>query len=173
MFMNGSWIDRRAASTRANAHKDTSKRLIESKGSTRAQSRAAARTRSSGYRPRSSFCSVMSVSGARCKVHGERARGHADHAQGVACLGRQLTDALPDHVVEARRLRSKHNFRRISLAWRRSEWTALDLNVIQIPYFDGRLRPMPYVLLQHNLTKEDNERLIDDTLRSLDAPRAH
>ncbi len=28
-------------------------------------------------------------------------------------------------------------------------------------------------LLQHNLTKEDNERLIDDTLRSLDAPRAH
>lgn len=39
-----------------------------------------------------------------------------------------------------------------SLAWRRSEWTALDLNVIQIPYFDGRLRPMPYVLLQHNQT---------------------
>lgn len=39
-----------------------------------------------------------------------------------------------------------------SLAWRLSEWTALDLNVIQIPYFDGRLRPMPYVLLQHNLT---------------------
>jgi len=39
-----------------------------------------------------------------------------------------------------------------SLAWRRAEWTALDLNVIQIPYFDGRLRPMPYVLLQHNVT---------------------
>ena len=39
-----------------------------------------------------------------------------------------------------------------SLAWRRSEWTALSLNTIQIPYFDGRLRPMPYVLLQHNLT---------------------
>ncbi len=39
-----------------------------------------------------------------------------------------------------------------SLAWRRSEWTALELNTIPIPYFDGRLRPMPYVLLQHNLT---------------------
>lgn len=39
-----------------------------------------------------------------------------------------------------------------SVAWRRSEWTALSLNTISIPYFDGRLRPMPYVLLQHNLT---------------------
>lgn len=39
-----------------------------------------------------------------------------------------------------------------SLAWRRSEWTALELHTIPIPYFDGRLRPMPYVLLQHNLT---------------------
>jgi hypothetical protein len=39
-----------------------------------------------------------------------------------------------------------------SLAWRRSEWTALELNTIPIPYFDGRLRPMPYVLLQHNVT---------------------
>jgi len=39
-----------------------------------------------------------------------------------------------------------------SLAWRRAEWTALELRTIQIPYFDGRLRPMPYVLLQHNAT---------------------
>ncbi|MFP5334118.1 MAG: endonuclease/exonuclease/phosphatase family protein [Actinomycetes bacterium] len=39
-----------------------------------------------------------------------------------------------------------------SLAWRRAEWTALELHTIQIPYFDGRLRPMPYVLLEHTLT---------------------
>lgn len=39
-----------------------------------------------------------------------------------------------------------------SVAWRRAEWTALEVHTIPIPYFDGRLRPMPYVLLQHNLT---------------------
>jgi hypothetical protein len=39
-----------------------------------------------------------------------------------------------------------------SLAWRRSEWTLVESHTIQIPYFDGRLRPMPYVLLEHNAT---------------------
>jgi hypothetical protein len=39
-----------------------------------------------------------------------------------------------------------------SLAWNRSEWSLVEAHTIQIPYFDGRLRPMPYVLLRHNAT---------------------
>jgi hypothetical protein len=39
-----------------------------------------------------------------------------------------------------------------SIAWRTSEWTLKDAGTVQIPYFDGRLRPMPYVLLEHNAT---------------------
>lgn len=39
-----------------------------------------------------------------------------------------------------------------SLAWRTSEWTLDEAHTIQIPYFDGRLRPMPYVKLRHNET---------------------
>lgn len=36
-----------------------------------------------------------------------------------------------------------------SLAWRTSEWAVESAQTIQIPYFDGNLRPMPYVLLRH------------------------
>ena len=39
-----------------------------------------------------------------------------------------------------------------SIAWRRSEFTLKEAATVQIPYFDGRLRPMPYVLLEHNAT---------------------
>lgn len=39
-----------------------------------------------------------------------------------------------------------------SIAWRTSEWTAIQLSTIPIPYFDGNRRPMPYVLLRHNVT---------------------
>ena len=39
-----------------------------------------------------------------------------------------------------------------SIAWRTSEWTLKNAGTVQIPYFDGRLRPMPYVLLEHNAT---------------------
>lgn len=39
-----------------------------------------------------------------------------------------------------------------SLVWRTSEWTLIEAHTVQIPYFDGRLRPMPYVLLRHNAT---------------------
>jgi hypothetical protein len=39
-----------------------------------------------------------------------------------------------------------------SIAWRTAEWTLRDAGTVQIPYFDGRLRPMPYVLLEHNAT---------------------
>ena len=39
-----------------------------------------------------------------------------------------------------------------SIAWRTSEWALESANIIQIPYFDGRLRPMPYVLLRHIAT---------------------
>jgi hypothetical protein len=37
-----------------------------------------------------------------------------------------------------------------SLAWRTSEWTAVQRYTEPIPYFGGRVRPMPYVLLRHN-----------------------
>jgi hypothetical protein len=39
-----------------------------------------------------------------------------------------------------------------SIAWRTSEWTAVQLATIPIPYFDGNRRPMPYVLLKHNVS---------------------
>lgn len=39
-----------------------------------------------------------------------------------------------------------------SIAWRRSVWTLQHAATVEIPYFDGRLRPMPYVLLKHNET---------------------
>lgn len=39
-----------------------------------------------------------------------------------------------------------------SLAWRTSEWTLQQAATIPIPYFDGNRRPMPYVLLRHNLS---------------------
>jgi hypothetical protein len=39
-----------------------------------------------------------------------------------------------------------------SLAWRTSEWTAVSKYTTPIPYFGGRARPMPYVLLRHNVS---------------------
>ena len=39
-----------------------------------------------------------------------------------------------------------------SIAWRTSEWTLQESSTIAIPYFDGNRRPMPYVLLKHNLS---------------------
>ena len=39
-----------------------------------------------------------------------------------------------------------------SIGWRTSEWTLQHAATVQIPYFDGRPRPMPYVLLKHNAT---------------------
>jgi hypothetical protein len=36
-----------------------------------------------------------------------------------------------------------------SLAWRTSEWSLERAETIAIPYFGGRIRPMPYVLLRH------------------------
>lgn len=39
-----------------------------------------------------------------------------------------------------------------SIAWRTSVWSLQQAATVQVPYFEGRLRPMPYVLLQHNVT---------------------
>ncbi len=39
-----------------------------------------------------------------------------------------------------------------SIAWRTSEWTLRESHTVPIPYFGGNLRPMPYVLLEHNAT---------------------
>lgn len=39
-----------------------------------------------------------------------------------------------------------------SIAWRRDTWTLLRKETIQIPYFDGNLIRMPYVLLQNKQT---------------------
>lgn len=36
-----------------------------------------------------------------------------------------------------------------SIVWRTSEWRAVELNTIGIPYFNGEIVPMPYVLLQN------------------------
>lgn len=41
---------------------------------------------------------------------------------------------------------------RNSLAWRTSTWQLLEAQHIDIPYFDGNLRKMPVVLLQHRAT---------------------
>ena len=39
-----------------------------------------------------------------------------------------------------------------SIGWRTSEWTLRQAATVPIPYFGGNLRPMPYVLLEHNAT---------------------
>jgi endonuclease/exonuclease/phosphatase family metal-dependent hydrolase len=39
-----------------------------------------------------------------------------------------------------------------SLAWRTAEWTLVEAHTTPIPYFGGRVRPMPYVLLRHNVS---------------------
>ncbi len=39
-----------------------------------------------------------------------------------------------------------------SVAWRTDTWEMLDPGLIDIPYFNGRIRPMPYVLLRHKPT---------------------
>ena len=39
-----------------------------------------------------------------------------------------------------------------SIAWRKDQWSVLQTETIQIPYFDGNLIRMPYVLLQNKQT---------------------
>ncbi|WP_121255282.1 endonuclease/exonuclease/phosphatase family protein [Nocardioides ferulae] len=39
-----------------------------------------------------------------------------------------------------------------AIVWREDVWELVDPNTIQIPYFGGRERPMPYVLLRHRET---------------------
>lgn len=39
-----------------------------------------------------------------------------------------------------------------SIVWRKAEWSVEQASTVQIPYFDGRLRPMPYLLLRHTAT---------------------
>jgi len=39
-----------------------------------------------------------------------------------------------------------------SVAWRVDTWQLVKPGLVDIPYFNGRIRPMPYVLLQHNQT---------------------
>ena len=39
-----------------------------------------------------------------------------------------------------------------SVAWRADTWQLVRPGLVPIPYFNGRIRPMPYVLLQHKET---------------------
>jgi hypothetical protein len=39
-----------------------------------------------------------------------------------------------------------------SVAWRNDVWEMVEPGLIDIPYFNGRIRPMPYVLLRHKAT---------------------
>lgn len=39
-----------------------------------------------------------------------------------------------------------------SIAWRTAQWQLLEANTIPIPYFKGRLIPMPYLLMRHVAT---------------------
>ena len=39
-----------------------------------------------------------------------------------------------------------------SIGWRRGTWVPVERHVVQIPYFDGGLRAMPYVRLRHRAT---------------------
>ena len=39
-----------------------------------------------------------------------------------------------------------------SVAWRTDTWELVKPGLIDIPYFNGRIRPMPYVLLRHKQT---------------------
>ena len=41
-----------------------------------------------------------------------------------------------------------------TIAWRRSVWTLVEVATQSIPYFNGRTREMPILLLQHNATGE-------------------
>lgn len=39
-----------------------------------------------------------------------------------------------------------------SIAWRKSVWTLVETSTRSIPYFDGKVREMPFLLLRHNAT---------------------
>ena len=39
-----------------------------------------------------------------------------------------------------------------SVAWRNDVWQEVEVHTVNIPYFNGRQRPMPYVKLQHRAT---------------------
>jgi hypothetical protein len=39
-----------------------------------------------------------------------------------------------------------------SIIWRKDTWRAVRTRTVQVPYFKGNLRPMPYVLLEHRRT---------------------
>lgn len=39
-----------------------------------------------------------------------------------------------------------------SVAWRNDTWEMVEPGLVDIPYFNGRIRPMPYVLLRHKAT---------------------
>jgi hypothetical protein len=39
-----------------------------------------------------------------------------------------------------------------SIAWRLSEWTLVEAHTVGIPYFGGRIREMPYVLLKNRIS---------------------
>lgn len=41
-----------------------------------------------------------------------------------------------------------------SIGWRNDVWTLVEATTQSIPYFDGRIRQMPIVLLQHNATRQ-------------------
>jgi hypothetical protein len=43
---------------------------------------------------------------------------------------------------------SMHN----SIGWRTAEWELVEANTVPIPYFNGEIVPMPYVLLRNHLT---------------------
>jgi hypothetical protein len=39
-----------------------------------------------------------------------------------------------------------------SIIWRTADWQALEEQTVKVPYFHGRMTPMPYVLLRHKQT---------------------
>ncbi len=39
-----------------------------------------------------------------------------------------------------------------SIIWRTADWEALEKRTVEVPYFRGRMTPMPYVLLRHKQT---------------------
>jgi endonuclease/exonuclease/phosphatase family metal-dependent hydrolase len=48
-----------------------------------------------------------------------------------------------------------HNGVENSIAWRQDTFTALEKEIVRIPYFGGRTKQMPYVLLRHDATGQE------------------
>lgn len=86
------------------------------------------------------------------------------YGRGVEVVGLQEFQAAQFHNLMGRAggtwdvwpgMAVGHNGVENSIAWRQDTFTAVEKHVIDIPYFGGRTKAMPYVLLRHDATGQE------------------